>query len=126
MIDAIEKKTCHDKLSALDLETEFTDLISLLSFYIAHDDSIGSNLSISAALRHDFTLYGLSFLKPIHDKIDFSQVLSEEHNSRLLLKRLSLKLDRLFKTICDKKIKTKAKKCRNIALQSILGSKGAV
>lgn len=125
MLDVFQSKINSDKLSNLELDAEFAHLISLLSLYNLHIDTKEVNL-ITTALRHDFTLYGLSFLKPYHDAIDFSQLLCEEQNTKLLLKRLSYKLDKLCKIICDKKNRLKAKKCRNIALQSILGSKATI
>ncbi|XP_074593947.1 uncharacterized protein LOC141849494 [Brevipalpus obovatus] len=130
MFDAIHIRISDERLSSVDYENDFHNLVPILSFYsdsLRDDHGLMDETHFSLPLRHDFILYGFAPLKSIHETLKFdSPVPSDELNMKLLINRLCTKLDLLEKTLCDKKAKAKTKRRRNIALQSILGSKGTV
>lgn len=89
------------------------------------------NLTINSskkglALKHDYLLCGFAPLKDNHKQLDFNvDPPRDQENVQQLILRISGKLDKLISLMAEKNAKNRAKKSRNIALQSILGSKGS-
>ena len=106
-LDLVTLQSNIDKVSLLEYEKEFKSLRE----------------KITKALRQDHLLLGFSPLKKSHQKLIFDQEFDYNLEKKILFKRILIKLNKVLAIVSEKKGTSKSKKSRNIALQSILGSK---
>ena len=120
-----------DKFNFACLEQDLRDIKSLIgqltesnNIEIVQKKSVTSQQQQSA-LKHDYLLLGLKTLKDVHAKLKFVDYEEPEANLGLLLSRILIKIDKVLQSISEKRTQTNRQnmKKRNIALQSILGSR---
>ncbi|XP_015791210.1 uncharacterized protein LOC107367951 [Tetranychus urticae] len=122
-IDIILSHPSDEKLSSIELDKELSDIKGKLTILLK--DKTCTADKVGLALKHDYLLYGFSPLKEAHKVLSFSEPLDDLLNTQLLLLRINEKLEKLIVLTNERKVKNRVKKSRNIALQSILGSKGS-
>jgi len=110
-----------DKVSLLEYEKEFKSLREKITKRT--EDEVTIEKYLEKALRQDHLLLGFSPLKKSHQKLIFDQEFDYNLEKKILFKRILIKLNKVLAIVSEKKGTSKSKKSRNIALQSILGSK---